>query len=128
MTKQEIKALVASKIEGQGNQVDLGSALSAILGEILDRVPERAPITIDLSEFELSDTETDVTSAFPSGYVPQAGDKILYDQKEFGLEGFVTKEGDTTATFGYGNEVIDAASIIYLTQSEGVWYAGFRDF
>lgn len=40
MTKEEIKALVASKIEGQGNQVDLGSALSAIIGGIVDLIPE----------------------------------------------------------------------------------------
>lgn len=35
MTKEEIKNLIDLKIAGQGNQVDAGGALSAILAEIL---------------------------------------------------------------------------------------------
>lgn len=34
MTKQEIQALIDAKIDGQGNQVDIGGALAAILGEL----------------------------------------------------------------------------------------------
>lgn len=40
MTKQEIKNLIAEKISGQGNQVDLGSALPTILNEIVDLIPD----------------------------------------------------------------------------------------
>lgn len=43
MTKQEIKDLVAAKLVGQGNQVDLGSALPAILNGIIDLIQEPAP-------------------------------------------------------------------------------------
>lgn len=38
MTTQEIKALVAAKIAGQGNQVDLGNALSDIFGSLCDLI------------------------------------------------------------------------------------------
>ncbi len=43
MTKQEIAALVAAKIEGQGTNVDAGSVLPAILNGILDLIPA-APV------------------------------------------------------------------------------------
>lgn len=39
MTKEQILALVSSKIEGQGNQVDTGSALPEILRGIMDLIP-----------------------------------------------------------------------------------------
>lgn len=39
MEKDEILALVASKIEGQGNQIDAGSTLPAILRGIIDLIP-----------------------------------------------------------------------------------------
>lgn len=40
MTPQEIKARIAAKITGQGNQVDIGNGLSEILNEIIDLIPE----------------------------------------------------------------------------------------
>lgn len=39
MTKEQILALIASKIEGQGNQIDSGSALPLILRGIMDLIP-----------------------------------------------------------------------------------------
>lgn len=40
MSKEEIKALIAAKIAGQGTQVDLGGALPSILDAIVDALPE----------------------------------------------------------------------------------------
>lgn len=40
MTKEEIKALVASKIEGQGTNLDAASVLPTILNWIIDNMPE----------------------------------------------------------------------------------------
>lgn len=40
MTKEEIKALVAERIAGQGDQVDIGGALAEILDEIVDLAGE----------------------------------------------------------------------------------------
>lgn len=40
MTKEEMKALVSTKIAGQGNQVDLGNALPELLNAIIDALPE----------------------------------------------------------------------------------------
>lgn len=39
MTKDEILALIVSKIEGQGNQIDAGSTLPAILRGIIGLIP-----------------------------------------------------------------------------------------
>ena len=36
MTKDEIKTLIAEKISGQGNQVDIGGVLAEILNELVD--------------------------------------------------------------------------------------------
>ena len=38
MTKQEIKDLIAAKIAGQGNQVDIGNALAEVLNALADNV------------------------------------------------------------------------------------------
>jgi hypothetical protein len=38
MTKEELKALIKAKIEGQGTNVDAGSVLPAILNGILDLI------------------------------------------------------------------------------------------
>ncbi len=40
MTKEQILALISSKVEGQGNQIDAGSTLPAILRGIMDLIPE----------------------------------------------------------------------------------------
>lgn len=40
MTKDEIKALIDATLAGQGNQVDVGSALPTILNAILDLIPD----------------------------------------------------------------------------------------
>lgn len=46
MKKSEIKAVIAAKIAGQGNQVDIGSALPVILSGILDLLPDEIVINI----------------------------------------------------------------------------------
>jgi len=55
MTIEEIKALAAAKIAGQGNQVDLGNALTAIIDgladAIADAIADASPIVIE-GEFE----------------------------------------------------------------------------
>ena len=40
MTTNEIKAIIAEKIAGQGNQVDIGGALASVLNAIIDSIPE----------------------------------------------------------------------------------------
>lgn len=49
MTKEEIKALVAAKIAGQGSAVDAGGALAPILNAIVDIIPAgyELPIATD---------------------------------------------------------------------------------
>ena len=43
MTKEEIKALVAAKIAGQGSAIDAASVLPTILDAIVDAIPEVTP-------------------------------------------------------------------------------------
>lgn len=47
MTKQEIKDLIAAKIAGQGNQVDIGNALADVLNALADNVDAaKSPIQL----------------------------------------------------------------------------------
>ena len=62
MTPDEIKALVGATIEGQGNQVDLGSKLADILGGIIDLVAGLEGSVGDLSSLE-TDHKSDLVNA-----------------------------------------------------------------
>ena len=46
MTSEEIKNLIATKIAGQGNQIDSGGALSDILDAIVDMATGAEPLII----------------------------------------------------------------------------------
>lgn len=45
MTKEQIKALVAAKIAGQGSAIDAASVLPTILDAIVDAIPDLEPIS-----------------------------------------------------------------------------------
>lgn len=65
MTKEEIKALVAAKIAGQGSAIDAASVLPDILNGILDAIPEVAPVP---TPAETLDALTLVSSVRLPGY------------------------------------------------------------
>ena len=91
MTKEEMKALVSSKIEGQGNQVDAGGALATVLNEIIDGMGGggggEEPVILDLGEI-VSAVPTNVTTLVPDGYYPKTTDKIKVVVKDFEDEDF----------------------------------------
>ena len=64
MTKEQIKALIAEKIAGQGNQVDSGGALAEILTSLADAmvdipvVPYKEKTEITESEFQKFQSST----------------------------------------------------------------------
>jgi len=60
MTKDELKALIAAKIQGQGTAVDAASALPAILNGIIDAIPEGGGGLAALPETTLSQSGDDV--------------------------------------------------------------------
>lgn len=123
MTKEEMKALVSAKIAGQGNQVDLGSALPELLNAIVDSLPERAPITIDLSGYELSGDPTTVTESIPQGYTPVVGDKVFYNNQTFYLSGLVTSIDDELF-ITYGITVTEHDMVVGITyDGDDVWAA-----
>lgn len=45
MTKEEIQALIDAKIAGQGSAIDIGGALPAILGGILELATQSGPVS-----------------------------------------------------------------------------------
>lgn len=57
MSKDELKELVASKIAGQGTQVDLGNALPTILNEIIDQMGGGGSLTIDMKDVDWDETD-----------------------------------------------------------------------
>lgn len=61
MTKDELKALIAAKIQGQGTAVDAASALPTILNGIIDAIPEGGGGLAALPETTLSQSGSDVT-------------------------------------------------------------------
>ena len=52
MTKEEINALIGTHIDGQGNQVDSGSVLPAILRGMLDLLPDPSGLVTGIETFE----------------------------------------------------------------------------
>lgn len=52
MTKEEINALISTHIDGQGNQVDSGSVLPAILRGMLDLLPDPSSLVTGIETFE----------------------------------------------------------------------------
>lgn len=130
MTKEEMKALVSAKIAGQGNQVDLGNALPELLNAIVDSLPERAPITIDLTGYELTNPlETDVTDAIPQGYEPKIGDKVIFGTKTFFVNGVSIMSGNIYATFGTdysGDDIVFLGGFSHIAGNVE-WYAGYYE-
>lgn len=45
MTKEQIQALIDAKIAGQGSAIDIGGALPAILGGILELATQSGPVS-----------------------------------------------------------------------------------
>lgn len=45
MTKEQIQALIDAKIAGQGSAIDIGGALPAILGGILELATQAGPVS-----------------------------------------------------------------------------------
>jgi len=58
--KQELQALIDGKIAGQGNQIDLGGALAAVLSEL---VAAAAPVEVT----DITEIPGDVLDALPIG-------------------------------------------------------------
>ena len=92
MTKEEIKALVASKIEGQGTNLDAASVLPTILNWIIDNMGGDNPLAdsfVDVGEFHqnnlmIVDGETAIqlmTKALliksGAGYYPRTSDILI---------------------------------------------------
>lgn len=80
MTKEEIKTLIAEKISGQGNQVDIGGALADVLNELVDAMggePVVHQVTIQSAEDIIQDVNID--------FAPILGENISFilDGEEF---------------------------------------------
>lgn len=73
MTKEQIVALIAEKIAGQGNQVDTGSSLPAILNGIIGLIDAGASNIGNMTDLQTAAKNTivaainEVLNAIPSG-------------------------------------------------------------
>lgn len=73
MTKDEIKTLIAEKISGQGNQVDIGGALADVLNELVDSMggePVVHQVTIQSGEEVMDRVNVD--------FVPILGEYVSF--------------------------------------------------
>lgn len=66
MTKEEIKALVAAKIAGQGSAIDSASVLPTILDAIVDAIPEVTPAPTPAEMLDALTLKS--TSSVPNGF------------------------------------------------------------
>ncbi len=78
MTKNEILALISSKIEGQGNQVDTGSAMPAILRGIVEMAGMKR---VELLYDERTGQITELGKTDPLNYEQVAG--LVNDTEKF---------------------------------------------
>lgn len=78
MTKEQLKDLVAKRILGQGNQVDVGSTLPLVLNGIIDKLVEAG----DLSEYAQL-VEVDNFEDFDYATSYSAGDIVRLNGKLF---------------------------------------------
>lgn len=123
MTKEELKALVSSKIAGQGNAVDVSGSLPTILNELIDNMGGGdAPSVIDLGEVEESEDGTDVTDKIPAGYKPKSGDAIKSDDIIYQFAGGIQLDDDRLAAI-FGISFQGVQNYIYLAKESGGWLA-----
>lgn len=108
MSKEEIKALVAAKIAGQGSAVDAGGALAPIFNAIIDLIPEGYTLPAATAETlggvkvgsRLSITEEGVLSAEDQSYsLPAASAETLGGIK-VGSNLSITEDGVLSAQGG----------------------------
>lgn len=116
MTKEEIKAFVAAKIAGQGNQVDVGGALAKVLNEIVDAIPEggggvepliysgwMAPEDKIFSTNTEESAEDDIEAAF------KAGRPVIINLQDGGaLQVSSIVDGNVSAIYGDEDDVVTA--------------------
>ena len=84
MTKQEIKDLIAAKIAGQGNQVDIGNALAEVLNALADNVDAAQQAANNIKVLDLTPYAEQIENNEP---IPNAQDLLdaLYGVVELKL-------------------------------------------
>lgn len=118
MTKKEMKALVASKIASQGNQVDVSGALGTILNAIVDAIPEAEPSFIDLGNVPLpsyGEEGVDVSEFFPINFKLNPLIGLIHNGDEYYFMGAKRNEyGVWHAIYGYNVDYGDYCDMILL--------------
>lgn len=125
MTKAEIQALIASKIEGQGTNVDAGSVLPAILNGILDLIPASggsSPIVLEIDEtFENLSLEDALTHILVDGEPLQSYSEL---QHALQIGSIIRTNNDNQeylicSKFDNGHGILYAEGGVYVTNSFG---------
>lgn len=118
MTTQEIKALIAEKIAGQGSMVDVGGGLPAILNALCDLIPQVPDIPIDV--IPITGTEylglvAGQLSSLPSGTYSRANSDITNGKLPI-LQ--FNEQGTSSKTYlilskKYANEKLEFSGLIF---------------
>ena len=128
MTKEEIKALVAAKIAGQGSAIDSASVLPTILDAIVDAIPEtqgKSVLVVNLAGFSGKTAEEaaellGITSSefqdLHDGYIPSVKENGV------GVSYIVIVENDGDKVWFSNADGVGGISAAYtLTYSDGTW-------
>lgn len=109
MTKEQLKVLVATKIAGQGNQVDAGSTLPAILNEIIDKLFDGGGDLDDYAKIvEVDDFEGfDETTSYSGGDTVRK-DGLLYTFTHLHQGPWDPEHVEQTNVFTVLSDMIDA--------------------
>lgn len=97
MTKEQIQALIDAKIAGQGSAIDIGGALPAILGGILE-LASGASKPVEIIEYPSNSIGTFTKEELCArlGIAPEVLDEIMSGRKNMLL---VTKNGRTLKNY-----------------------------
>lgn len=113
MTKEQLKELVAKRILGQGNQVDVGSTLPTLFNGILDLMAEIGQVG------DLADLATDHKSDLVSAINELAG---IVETPHFVIS-FTKSSRELKEIYDACNEnIILAKNIVFFNAEDSLYY------
>ena len=116
MTKQEIKALVAAKIEGQGSMVDVGGVLPTIINEIIDLIPEPQPTPEVQTTFTGTISMGEIIVDATGKPTPKPGDIVeIGDGQRFVII-YIESEDTGQVAYSNGDDVWTVYPVIFSSE------------
>lgn len=130
MTKEEIKALVAAKIAGQGSAIDSASVLPTILDAIIDIIPSGGyskQIVMNIGSGSLFEDKTAEEAAEILGITNEAFEKLIAGEycsallKGAAVSYLVTVENDGNNVYFFSGDAGGFGCSYSLSYSNGLY-------